>query len=52
MRANERMLIDGFYAEVPLDYAPVIAQMSNPYGLGILVKGRAALSQPRCDVTS
>ncbi len=46
------MLIDGLYGEGSLDHAPVIAEMSNPDGLGILVKGRAALSQPRCDVTS
>ena len=26
MRANERMLTDGFYAEVTLEYDPVIAQ--------------------------
>ena len=59
VRANERMLTDGFYAEVSLEYDPVIAQerngrpfriaglrpiqMSNPNVLGILAKGRAAL---------
>lgn len=58
--ANERMLTDGFYAEVNLEYDPVIAQerngrpfriaglrpiqMSNPNVLGILAKGRAAFS--------
>ena len=26
VRANERMLTDGFYAEVTLEYDPVIAQ--------------------------
>ena len=28
-RANERMLTDGFYAEVSLEYDPVIAQERN-----------------------
>ena len=60
VRANERMLTDGFYTEVTLEYDPVIAQerngrpfritglrpiqMSNPNVLGILAKGRAAFS--------
>ncbi len=60
VRANERMLTDGFYAEVSLEYDPVIAQerngrpfriaglrpiqMSNPNVLGILAKGRAAFT--------
>jgi ATP-dependent Lon protease len=60
VRANERMLTDGFYAEVVLEYDPVIAQerngrpfriaglrpiqMSNPNVLGILAKGRAAFT--------
>jgi ATP-dependent Lon protease len=60
VRANERMLTDGFYAEVTLEYDPVIAQerngrpfsiaglrpiqMSNPNVLGILAKGRAAFT--------
>jgi ATP-dependent Lon protease len=60
VRANERMLTDGFYAEVSLEYDPVIAQerngrpfciaglrpiqMSNPNVLGILAKGRAVFS--------
>lgn len=58
--SNERMLTDGFYAEVNLEYDPVIAQerngrpfriaglrpiqMSNPNVLGILAKGRTAFS--------
>ena len=53
---NERMLTDGFYAEVVLEYDPIIAQeksgkpfliaglrpiqMSNPNVLSILAKGR------------
>ena len=60
VRANERMLTDGCYAEVSLEYDPVIAQerngrpfriaglrpiqMSNPNVLGILAKGRAAFT--------
>jgi ATP-dependent Lon protease len=60
VRANERMLTDGFYAEVTLEYDPVIAQerngrpfriaglrpiqMSNPNVLGILAKGRASFT--------
>jgi len=60
VRANERMLTDGFYTEVTLEYDPVIAQerngrpfritglrpiqMSNPNVLGILAKARAAFS--------
>jgi len=60
VRANERMLTDGFYAEVTLEYDPVIAQerngrpfriaglrpiqMSNPNVLGILAKGRTAFT--------
>ena len=56
VNANERMLTDGFYAEVTLEYDPLIAQesngrpfrlaslrpiqMSNPDVLGILAKGR------------
>jgi len=60
VRSNERMLTDGFYAEVMLEYDPVIAQerngrpfriaglrpiqMSNPNVLGILAKGRAAFT--------
>lgn len=60
VRSNERMLTDGFYAEVSLEYDPVIAQerngrpfriaglrpiqMSNPNVLGILAKGRAAFT--------
>ena len=60
VRANERMLTDGFYAEVSLEYDPVIAQernvrpfriaglrpiqMFNPNVLGILAKGRAAFT--------
>jgi len=60
VRANERMFTDGFYAEVSLEYAPVIAkecngrpfrfaglrpiQMSNPQVLGILAKDRAAFT--------
>jgi ATP-dependent Lon protease len=60
VRANERMLTDGFYAEVSLEHDPVIAQerngrpfriaglrpiqMSNPNVLGILAKGRAAFT--------
>ncbi len=60
VRANERMLTDGFYTEVTLEYDPVIAQerngrpfritglrpiqMSNPNVLGILAKARSAFS--------
>ncbi|CAK6701119.1 BREX system Lon protease-like protein BrxL [Synechococcus sp. BA-124 BA4] len=60
VRANERMLTDGFYAEVSLEYDPVIAQerngrpfriaglrpiqMSNPNVLGILAKGRSTFT--------
>lgn len=56
VRENERMLTDGFYAEVVLEYDPVIAQekngrpflisglrpiqMSNPNVLSVLAKGR------------
>lgn len=58
--ANERMLTNGFYAEVTLEYDAIIAQerngrpfriaalrpiqMSNPNVLGILAKGRAAFT--------
>ena len=57
---NERMLTDGFYAEVMLEYDPVVAQekngrpfriqtlrpiqMSNPGVLDTLTKGRAAFT--------
>jgi len=57
VRENERMLTDGFYAEVTLEYDPIIAQekngrpfriqqlrpiqMSNPSVLEILAKGRS-----------
>ena len=57
---NERMLTDGFYGEVTLEYDPVIAQekngrpfriqalrpiqMSNPGVLDTLTKGRAAFT--------
>src|SRR5690606_10534269 len=60
VRENERMLTDGFYAEVTLAYDPVIAQekqgrpfsiaalrpiqMSNPHVLDILAKGRRAFT--------
>jgi predicted ATP-dependent Lon-type protease len=60
VRANERMLTDGFFAEVTLEYDSVLAQerngrrfriaglrpiqMSNPNVLGILAKGRAAFT--------
>jgi len=56
VKENERMLTDGFYAEVTLEYDPVVAQekngrpfriaslrpiqMSNPNVLNILAKGR------------
>ncbi len=56
VKENERMLTDGFYAEVVLEYDPVIAQeksgrsflisglrpiqMSNPNVLSVLAKGR------------
>ena len=56
VKENERMLTDGFYAEVVLEYDPVIAQekngrpflisglrpiqMSNPKVLSVLAKGR------------
>lgn len=56
VKENERMLTDGFYAEVTLEYDPVIAQerngrpfgiadlrpiqMSNPNVVDILAKGR------------
>ena len=58
--ANERMLSDGFYAEIGLGYDPLIAQenngrpfsiedmrpiqMSSPSVLGVLAKGRRAFS--------
>lgn len=57
---NERMLTDGFYAEVSLEYDPVVAQekngrpfriaslrpiqMSSPNVLEVLTKGRARFS--------
>lgn len=56
VKENERMLTDGFYAEVVLEYDPIIAQekngrpfiisglrpiqMSNPNVLSVLAKGR------------
>jgi ATP-dependent Lon protease len=56
VKANERMLIDGFYAEVSLEYDPVLAQerngrpfridslrpiqMSKPDVLDVLARGR------------
>lgn len=56
VKENERMLTDGFYAEITLEYDPVIAQekngrpflvaairpiqMSNPNVLNVLAKGR------------
>ncbi len=60
VKANERMLIDGFYAEVALEYDPVLAQerngrpfriaslrpiqMSKPDVLDILARGRRAFT--------
>lgn len=60
VKGNERMLTDGFYAEVTLEYDPVIAQekqgrpfriaalrpiqMSSPHVLDILSKGRHVLT--------
>jgi ATP-dependent Lon protease len=60
VKDNERMLTDGFYAEVTLEYDPVVAQekngrpfrvaglraiqMSNPNVLGSLAKGRRMLT--------
>jgi ATP-dependent Lon protease len=60
VKENERMLTDGFYAEVTLEYDPLVAdekngrpfriaalrpiQMSTPDGLEALKKGRAGLS--------
>ena len=60
VRENERMLTDGFYTEVTLEYDPIVAQekhgrpfriaslrpiqMSNPKVLDILTKGRAAFT--------
>ena len=60
VRANERMLTDGFYAEASLEYDPLIAQerigmpfrfaglrpiqISNPNLLGMLAKARAAFT--------
>lgn len=57
---NERMLTDGFYAEITLEYDPIIAQekngrafriaslrpiqMSNPDVLGILAAGRRSFT--------
>ena len=56
VKSNERMLTDGFYAEVALEYDPLVAQekngrpfriaslrpiqMSNPEVLDVLAKGR------------
>lgn len=60
VKENERMLTDGFYAEVSLEYDPMVAeekngkpfriaslrpiQMSNPDVLEILSKGRAGFT--------
>ena len=60
VKANERMLTDGFYAEVSLEYDPLIAQerqgrpfrigslrpiqMSKPDVLEVLARGRRGLS--------
>lgn len=60
VKENERMLTDGFFAEITLEYDAIIAQekqgrpfriaairpiqMSNPEVLGILSKGRAAFT--------
>lgn len=60
VKENERMLTDGFYAEVTLEYDPIIAQerngrpfgiaglrpiqMSNPNVLDILAKGRESFT--------
>lgn len=60
VRENERMLTGGFYAEVTLEYDPVVAQerqgrpfriaalrpiqMSNPHVLDTLAKGRHAFT--------
>jgi ATP-dependent Lon protease len=60
VRDNERMLTDGFYAEVTLEYDPVLAeekvgrpfripslrpiQMSNPDVVDVLAKGRQAFT--------
>ena len=60
VKDNERMLTDGFYAEVTLEYDPIIAQerngrpfginslrpiqMSNPNVVDILAKGREAFT--------
>lgn len=60
VKENERMLTDGFYAEVTLEYDPVIAQekngrpfgiaglrpiqMSNPNVLSVLAKGRQSFT--------
>ena len=60
VRENERMLTDGFYTEVTLEYDPIVAQekngrpfriaslrpiqMSNPKVLDILTKGRASFT--------
>lgn len=63
VRANERMLTDGFYAEVTVSYDGVVAlqpsgrpfkidalrpiQMSNPDVLDAYIKGRSALTTPQ-----
>lgn len=60
VQENERMLTDGFYAEITLEYDPVIAQerhgrpfriaalrpiqMSSPHVLDILAKGRRSFT--------
>ncbi len=60
VRENERMLTDGFYAEVTLEYDPILAeekngrpfripslrpiQMSNPNVVEVLAKGRGSFS--------
>ena len=63
VKDNERMLIDGFYAEIALEYDPLVAQekqgrpfrigslrpiqMSKPDVLDVLVKGRRPFTTTR-----
>lgn len=62
VKENERMLTDGFYTEVTLEYDPLVAQekngrpfriaalrpiqMSNPNVLDVLAKGRGRFTTP------
>jgi ATP-dependent Lon protease len=55
VRSNERMLTDGFYAEVSLEYVPVIAQERNgrPFRIaGLRPIQMSNLAKPRCSVSA